>query len=165
MTEDELFAALRRDYPTAQIARVVVREQEVSVFTGRPGILIGKRGATIEKIKAWLDETLGPTRLAVHEIRRIELEPVLVADAVVMNLERGVALEPTLDRHAKLSVRAGARACRIAIYGALGEHERQAIAGEATAFDWTDGIVGHAAVDGATVRCEVWVALPAAARL
>ena len=167
MTEDELWAALRRDYQTAQIARVALRTaadggRVVDVYSGRPGILIGKRGATAEKLGAWLDGVLGPIKLQIREIRRIELEPVLLADAVLGKLATGVPFASVLERQTALSVRAGARACRIAIYGEHGEHERHAIADGAADFDWTDGVVAHAAVDGGAIRCEVWIALPPA---
>jgi small subunit ribosomal protein S3 len=164
VTGEELSARLRRDHPGANIADATVTtgdgKPKIQIRTARPGILIGKRGATIEKVKAWLDEIFGDCELDVLEIRRSELEPILLADHVIANVERGVVVDATLDRATRMAVRAGARAARVALAGALGEHFHEAFADDVADFDWTAAVVGHAAVDGQTVRCEVWIALP-----
>ena len=127
MIAAELQAQLRAEHPNAAIARVEIDESSdelpvIKIFTGRPGILIGQRGATVEALKNQLDQELGPIKLNIVEVARSELEPLLVADTVLLNLVRGVDLERTLAKNVKLAIRAGARGCRIELSGALGEH-------------------------------------------
>lgn len=121
MVRDEaLFAALRAKYPSGAIAEVGVVANEVVVRTARPGILIGKQGKVAEEIIAWLRSERGPeTMLRIEEIRRAELNAVLVADAVVLKLSRDVPLPRSVDMQAEMALRAGALGCRIVVSGGV----------------------------------------------
>jgi small subunit ribosomal protein S3 len=163
----ELLAMVRRLRANAAVCSVTTtREGErtlVTIHTGRPGILIGRRGATAERVKQELAELLGtPVRLHIVEVRHVELEPLLVADAVLQNLSRGVDLDRTLERQSGAPLRAGATGCRIVLSGALGDHERTAQTPDAVdPFDHEVEGVRHATSQGecgeGLLRCEVWI--------
>jgi small subunit ribosomal protein S3 len=169
----DLFALVRAELPNAGIARVEAGATDagdlvVEIRTARPGVVIGRRGATVEALRARLAELLepfrvrlglGPLRLSVIEIRQPELEPILVADHALQALASGLALDRALDRAVATSLRAGAAGVWIAVSGAL--------AGE-RAGGTIDGVEGgeRAAVDGSVpagaVRCEVAIVRPGA---
>ena len=118
LRDEALFNALRAKYPNGAIAEVSVAGSEVIVRSARPGILIGKAGKVAEEIIAWLRAERGPeTTLRIEEIRRAEVNAVLVADAVVMKLARDVPLPRSVDLQAELALRAGALGCRIVVSG------------------------------------------------
>jgi small subunit ribosomal protein S3 len=120
MRDEALFEALRAKYRNGSIAEVEVRGDEVVIHTARPGILIGKQGKVAEELSAWLRSQRGPaTTLQLLEIRRPELEPVLVADAVALKLAREVPLPRAVDAQAEMSIRAGAKGCRVVVSGGV----------------------------------------------
>ena len=80
------------------------------------GLLIGRRGATIELLQKELEERLGALTLKILELRRVELEPLLVVDDVLGRLgldDRPSAAERIVTSAVANSVRAGAKAARV----------------------------------------------------
>lgn len=125
--DEALFQQLRAQYPGCGIAEVEVEGDAVRVFTARPGLLIGKRGATAEKLIAELKGARGEaTTLNIVEVRRPELEAVLVADHVANNVAAGVPKE-RLARLAQGPLRAGALGCRVVVTGALEVELREGV--------------------------------------
>ncbi|MFZ5440342.1 MAG: KH domain-containing protein [Myxococcota bacterium] len=136
--DEALFQQLRAQYPGCDIAEVEVEGDVVRVHTARPGLLIGKRGATAERLTAELKGARGEaTSLQILEVRRPELEALLVADHVANNVAARVPLE-RLQRFAQNPLRAGALGCRVVVTGAL----------EA---DFSAGVLEGAVVKTATV--------------
>ncbi|MFT3712560.1 MAG: KH domain-containing protein [Archangium sp.] len=120
MRDEVLFSALRSRYPNGSISEVEVEGDAVVIRTARPGILIGKQGKVAEEIATWLREQRGPdTKLQLVEIRRAEIDAVLVADAVAMKLAREVPLERAVNMQAEMAMRAGAKGCRIVASGGV----------------------------------------------
>jgi len=126
MDNREMLDFLRAEFPNAGIAAAsVAKDGEKTTITfrvARPGIVIGRAGANIIALKNKLEQMLGTVNIDVREIRKPELEPILVADRILAMLEQGVALERALDLPAKQSIRAGARGIRIRLSGKL-NHE------------------------------------------
>lgn len=102
MNDAEMLAFLRAEFPEGGIARATVTKgadkTTILFHASRPGIVIGRAGAKIRALKEKLEARLGPVHLDLHEIRRPELEPLLVADHALVNLLRGVVLERVLDK-------------------------------------------------------------------
>jgi small subunit ribosomal protein S3 len=97
----------------------------VNVFTARPGILIGKRGAEVETLRA---ELAGLCRnrevfIIIKEIRKAELDAQLVAENVALQLERRVAFRRAMKKAVTATMKFGAQGVRIQAAGRLGGAE------------------------------------------
>lgn len=112
----------------ASIAKVVVerphKKCRVSVHTGRPGVLIGKKGSDIEKMRSDLARlTSSEVHLNIVEIRKPEIDATLVADGIAQQLEKRIAFRRAMKRAVQAALRAGAVGIRINVAGRLGGAE------------------------------------------
>lgn len=110
---------------SAGISRVVIeraaKKVTVTVHTARPGIIIGKKGADIEKLRKKLaDMTGGEVSLNIMEIRKPEIDAQLVADNVAGQLERRVSFRRAMKRVQQSAMRMGAQGIRLNVSGRLG---------------------------------------------
>ena len=121
MNAEQLTTEIRAMHPNAGVARVEIEDNQVRVFTSRPGLIIGKRGANLgvlnDRLEAWFGRRM---QLNVVEIRRPEIEPQLVADIVLLNLQKNVAIE-RMQKHVDLAEKHDAQ-IHIEISGARGAH-------------------------------------------
>jgi small subunit ribosomal protein S3 len=112
----------------AGIAKVVIerphKKCRVTVYSARPGVLIGKKGADIEKIKNDLSRlTSSEVHLNIVEIRKPEIDATLVAEGIAQQLERRVAFRRAMKRSVQSALRLGALGIRINVAGRLGGAE------------------------------------------
>ncbi len=97
---------------------------EVTLFTARPGLVIGKKGAEIEVIKKELKKLTGKEIwVEVAEIKRPDLDAKLVADGIAKQLERRVAFRRVLKKALQASMDAGAAGIKVQISGRIGGAE------------------------------------------
>jgi small subunit ribosomal protein S3 len=97
---------------------------KINIHTARPGIVIGKKGAEIEKLKQELGKlTSRECFLNIHEVRRPDLEAQLVAENVALQLERRVAFRRAMKEAVARAMRMGAQGIRIQCSGRLGGSE------------------------------------------
>jgi len=97
---------------------------EVTLFTARPGLVIGKKGAEIEVMKQELKKLTGKDIwIEVAEIKRPDLDAKLVADAIAKQLERRVAFRRVMKKAIQASMDAGAAGIKIAVSGRIGGAE------------------------------------------
>lgn len=102
---------------TAKLARV-------NIYTARPGIVIGKRGAEVDKLKAELEGMTGKQIfINIKEVRNAELDAQLVAENIALQLERRVSFRRAMKRSVTTALRFGAKGIRIACAGRLGGAE------------------------------------------
>ena len=112
----------------AGISKVVIerphRKCRVTVHTARPGVLIGKKGSDIEKLKGDLAKlTSSEVHLNVVEVRKPEIDAVLIAEGIAQQLERRVAFRRAMKRSVQSALRLGALGIRINVAGRLGGAE------------------------------------------
>ena len=112
----------------AGISRVVIerphKKCRVTVHTARPGILIGRKGSDIDKIRKELARmTDSEVFLNIQEIRKPELDSTLVAEGIAQQLERRVAFRRAMKRSVQSAIRMGALGIRINVSGRLGGAE------------------------------------------
>ena len=112
----------------AGIAKVVIerphKKCRVTVHTARPGVLIGKKGADIEKLRGQLARfTDSEVHLNIVEIRKPEIDATLVAETIAQQLERRVAFRRAMKRSVQSALRLGALGIRINVAGRLGGAE------------------------------------------
>lgn len=112
----------------AGVARIVIerphKKCRVTIYTARPGVVIGKKGADIEKLRAELQKfTSSETVLNIVEIRKPEVDSTLVAENIAQQLERRVAFRRAMKRAMQTAMRMGALGIRINVSGRLGGAE------------------------------------------
>lgn len=110
------------------ISKVIVErpadKARVSIYTSRPGILIGKKGADIEKIRKGLNKfTTSEVQLNIVEVRKPETDSTIVAEAVAQQLEKRVSFRRAMKRAMQSAIRMGAQGIRINCSGRLGGAE------------------------------------------
>ncbi len=97
---------------------------KINIYTARPGIVIGKKGAEIDKLKAELARlTEKETFLNIHEVRRPDLDAQLVAENVALQLERRVAFRRAMKEAVSRGMRMGAQGIKVQCSGRLGGSE------------------------------------------
>ena len=113
----------------AGISRVVIDRTGdkivVNIHTARPGILIGKRGAEVETLRAELGRFTGTKEIFINikEIRKAELDAQLVAENVALQLERRVAFRRAMKKAVTSAMKFGAEGIRLQCAGRLGGSE------------------------------------------
>jgi len=108
----------------AGVARIDIertREQvKVVIYAARPGIVIGRRGAEVERLKHDLDALTGrDVQLAVEEVQEPELEAQLVAEGIAEQLQKRSPFRRVMKRAAETAMQAGARGIKIQVSGRL----------------------------------------------
>ena len=114
--------------PQAAISKVVIERPakicRISIYAARPGVIIGKKGADIEKLKRELQKmTSSEVSLNIVEIRKPEIDAKLVAQGVADQLERLIAFRRAMKRAVQSAMRLGAQGIRINCGGRLGGAE------------------------------------------
>ena len=115
--------------PQAGISKVVIerpaKKARVTIHSARPGIIIGKKGADIEKLRRELAKltTAGDVSLNIVEVRKPEIDAKLVAENVAQQLIRRVAFRRAMKRAVQSAMRLGAEGIRINAGGRLGGAE------------------------------------------
>ena len=119
---------IRKKMKHAGISNVEVERArtrlKINIFTARPGIIIGKKGSGAEELKRELQKlTEAEVTLAIHEVRKAELDAQLVAENVATQLERRVSFRRAMKKSVGTAMRFGAKGVRIASAGRLGGAE------------------------------------------
>ncbi|MBI4515051.1 MAG: 30S ribosomal protein S3 [Deltaproteobacteria bacterium] len=97
---------------------------KINIYTARPGIVIGKKGAEIEKLKVELAKlTNKEAFINIHEVRRPDVDAQLVAENVALQLERRVAFRRAMKEAVGRAMRMGAQGIRVQCAGRLGGAE------------------------------------------
>ena len=114
--------------PQAAISKVVIERPaktcRVSIYAARPGVIIGKKGADIEKLRSQLAKmTAGDVKLNIVEIRKPEVDAKLVAQGIADQLIRRVAFRRAMKRAMQSAMRLGAEGIKITCGGRLGGAE------------------------------------------
>ncbi len=115
---------LRNRLAQAGVSRIVIerpaKKARVTLHTARPGVVIGKKGADIEKLRQDLQKQTGnDVQLNIVEIRKPEIDARLVAENIAQQLERRVAFRRAMKRAVQNAMRLGAEGIRINCAGRL----------------------------------------------
>ncbi len=126
--DDGIRQHIMKQQRQAGISKVVIerphKKCRVTVHTARPGVLIGKKGADIDKMRNQLAQlTDSEVHLNVVEVRKPEIDAKLVAETIAQQLERRVAFRRAMKRAVQSALRLGALGIRINVAGRLGGAE------------------------------------------
>ncbi len=115
---------LKKKLSNASVSRIQIdrpaRNARIVIHTARPGMVIGKKGEDIEALGKEVSAMMGiPVHLAIEEIRKPELDALLVAESVAQQLERRIMFRRAMKRAVANAVRLGAQGIRINVAGRL----------------------------------------------
>ncbi len=121
-------AFIEKELSAASIARVVIerphKKCRVTIHAARPGIIIGKKGADIEKVKQKVAKlTDSEVHINILEVRKPEIDATIVAQSIAQQLERRIAFRRAMKRAVQSAMRLGAEGIRINCGGRLGGAE------------------------------------------
>ncbi len=119
---------VEKECKQASVSKVVIerpaKKCRVTIYSARPGVIIGKKGADIEKLRRKLTRfTHAEVTLNIVEVRKPEVDAKLIADGIAQQLERRVAFRRAMKRAVQSAMRLGAEGIRINSAGRLGGAE------------------------------------------
>jgi small subunit ribosomal protein S3 len=112
----------------AGVSRIIIerphKKCRVTIYAARPGVIIGKKGADIDKLRKDLSAmTEGEVFLNIVEVRKPETDAQLIAESIAQQLERRIAFRRAMKRAMQSAMRLGAKGVRINVSGRLGGAE------------------------------------------
>jgi len=115
---------LRKRLAQAGISKILIERPSntarVTIHSARPGVVIGKRGEDIEKLKADVSKLMGvPAHINVAEVRKPELDAQLVAESIAQQLERRIMFRRAMKRSVGNAMRLGALGIKVNVAGRL----------------------------------------------
>ena len=124
----EIRGTVKRRLFHAGIARIEIErsgnQMKVIIHTARPGIIIGRKGAEVDKLKAMLEQRYGrEVYVTIKEIKKPELAAQLVAENIALQLEKRVSFRRAMKRSVASALRLGAQGIRVSCAGRLGGNE------------------------------------------
>lgn len=119
---------LNKELANASISRIIIerpaKSMRVTIHTARPGIVIGKKGEDVEKLRQVISNIAGvPAQINIAEVRKPELDAKLVADGIASQLERRVMFRRAMKRAVQSAMRLGAKGIKVEVSGRLGGAE------------------------------------------
>ena len=124
----ELRAALKKRLSHAGLARIDIERAanklKITIHTSRPGIIIGRKGSEVDKLRDDLQKKTGrEIFINIQEIHKPELEAQLVAESVALQMERRVAFRRAMKKSIESTMRFGGKGVKIRVSGRLGGSE------------------------------------------
>ncbi|NLP65247.1 30S ribosomal protein S3 [Paraburkholderia sacchari] len=115
---------LKKKLKNASVGRVVIerpaKNARITIYSSRPGVVIGKKGEDIELLKAELQKRMGvPVHVNIEEIRKPETDAQLIADSITQQLERRIMFRRAMKRAMQNAMRLGAQGIKIMSAGRL----------------------------------------------
>ena len=119
---------LMKRLSSAGISKIIIERPaklaNITLYTSRPGVIIGKKGSDIEKLKKSVTKMVsGDVNINIVEIKKPELDSQLVADNIAQQLEKRVAFRRAMKRAVQSAMRLGAEGIRVNCSGRLGGAE------------------------------------------
>ena len=118
---------IKKKLKDASVSRITIerpaKKCNITIHTARPGIVIGKKGEDIEKLRAEVasmtDMNVGDVRININEVRKPELDAQLVAEGIAQQLERRVMFRRAMKRAVTNTMRVGAEGIKVKVGGRL----------------------------------------------
>src|SRR5246127_2279971 len=125
LNEDlQVRAYLKKKLKNASVGRIVIerpaKNARITIYSSRPGVVIGKKGEDIELLKWELQRRIGvPVHVNIEEIRKPELDAQLIADSITQQLEKRIMFRRAMKRAMQNAMRLGAQGIKIMSAGRL----------------------------------------------
>ncbi|MAT07899.1 MAG: 30S ribosomal protein S3 [Chloroflexi bacterium] len=165
----QIRSSILEQYPDASISKIDIERNSsdliATIYTARPGIVIGRGGQRVEELRKMLEElTSKKARLNVQEIRQPELDAYLVARGVADQLERRIAFRRAIRQAVSRTMQSGAKGVRVMVSGRLGgadiartEKAREGRVPLHTLKADVDFAIAEAATDFGRIGVKVWI--------
>ena len=126
-TDHQLRTLIKKRLKDASVSRISIerpsKKANITIHTARPGIVIGKKGEDIEKLRAEAAKMIGmkiqDVRININEVRKPELDAQLVAEGIAQQLERRVMFRRAMKRAVTNTMRVGAEGVKVKVGGRL----------------------------------------------
>lgn len=123
-----LRGGIQKRYAEAAVSQVEIERQSnkvsITIYTARPGIVIGRGGQRVDETRAYLEDLIGKkVQLNIQEIQRPELDAYLVAKQIAEQIERRIAFRRAMKQTLLRTMQAGARGMKVSCSGRLGGAE------------------------------------------
>jgi len=126
-TDHQLRVYIKKKLKDASVSRISIerpaKKCNITIHTARPGIVIGKKGEDIEKLRAEVSQMVGmniqDVRINISEVRKPELDAQLVAEGIAQQLERGIMFRRAMKRAVGNAMRLGALGIKVTVSGRL----------------------------------------------
>ncbi|MCG8371115.1 MAG: 30S ribosomal protein S3 [Proteobacteria bacterium] len=126
-TDHEIRAYIKKKLKDASVSRITIerpsKKCNITIHTARPGIVIGKKGEDIEKLRMEVSRMIGmaiqDVRININEVRKPELDAQLVAEGIAQQLERRVMFRRAMKRAVTNTMRVGAEGIKVKVGGRL----------------------------------------------
>jgi len=117
-------AMLKKQLSGASVSRIQIdrpaKNAHITIHSARPGVVIGKKGEDIDRLRAKVSAMMGvPVHISIEEIRKPELDAQLVAEGVAQQLERRIMFRRAVKRAIQNSMRLGAGGIKVSVAGRL----------------------------------------------
>lgn len=126
LEDDKIRKFIKKQYYSAAIGKVTIERTSskvaINIFTARPGVLIGVKGAGIETLKTQLSKIVDGTKtlfVNIKEIKKPDLDAVLIAESIAAQLEKRVTFRRALKAGLQRAMRAGAKGCKVQVSGVV----------------------------------------------
>jgi len=115
---------LKKRLKSAAVSRILIerpaKNARITIFSARPGVVIGKKGEDIENLKAELTRRLGvPVAVNIEEVRKPEIDAQLIADSITQQLEKRIMFRRAMKRAMQNAMRLGAQGIKLMSAGRL----------------------------------------------
>ena len=115
---------LQKKLAAASVSRIQIERPannaRITIFSGRPGLVIGKKGEDIERLRSDVSRMMGvPVHISIEEIRKPELDATLVAQSIAQQLEKRIMFRRAIKRAVTNAMRLGAQGVKINVGGRL----------------------------------------------
>lgn len=119
---------IRAKLSDASVSRIEIerpaKNAVIKIHSARPGIIIGKKGGDVEKLRDEASKIMGvPVHINIEEVRKPELDAMLVAESIAQQLERRIMFRRAMKRAVTNTLKAGAEGVKICVSGRLGGAE------------------------------------------
>ncbi|MCX7114463.1 MAG: 30S ribosomal protein S3 [Gammaproteobacteria bacterium] len=119
---------LKQKLASAAVSQILISRPAnnaiVTILAARPGVIIGKKGGGIEALRQEISTKLGvPVHLNIEEVKKPELDSVLVAEGIAQQLEQRVMFRRAMKRAVQTALKSGAKGIKICVSGRLGGAE------------------------------------------
>jgi len=126
-SDHEMRTFIKKKLKDASVSRIMIErpagKANITIFTARPGIVIGKKGEDIEKLRMEISKlsgmALSDVRININEVRKPELDAQLVAEGIAQQLERRVMFRRAMKRAVTNTMRVGAEGIKVKVGGRL----------------------------------------------
>lgn len=127
-SDNEIRKFLTAELKNASVSKIVIdrpaKSVRVTICTARPGIVIGRKGEDVEKLRKQISKIAGvPAQVNISEIRKPDLDAKIVADSIASQLERRVMFRRAMKKAIQNAMRGGAKGIKIECSGRLGGAE------------------------------------------